>query len=306
MPFAYIATYVSYTFIIIAYVYKTLKIAKMPLHLRWELYPVPHDKGHRHGGSYFEELEWWNKPQEKKTLRGIFYLLKQYFMFSGYFRKKRGYWLSLYPWHVGFYLIVLFHILTFFGALAIVTVGINISSVSAIGLGIALYYLTLVVAVGSFILGSFGSIGMLIERLVKKELKDYASPANYFNYIFFLIVFLSGLFSWIFYDPTLSAYREFWVSLITFQYTAVEPATYAHIMIFSLFLIYLPFTRSTHYITILFAYFSVNWGDKPNLRGSEIEKDIKEMLNKPVSWSAPHIQSVKKWSDIATEGVEAE
>jgi len=306
MPFAYIATYLSYIFIIVAYAYKVSKIVKMPQHLRWELYPIPHDKGYQHGGSYFEEFEWWNKPQEKNSIRSALYMLKQYFLFSGYFRRKRGYWLSLYPWHIGFYLIVLFHILTFFGALTMVTTDIAISSVSISGLGVGLYYLTLVIAVGSFIFGSFGSIGMLIARLAKNDLKDYAAPVNYFNYIFFLIVFLSGLLSWAFFDPTLSAYREFWVSLITFQYTAVEPATYAHIILFSLFLIYLPFTRSTHYITILFAYFGVLWGDKPNLRGGKIEKEIGELLEKPVSWSAPHIQSVKKWSDIATEGVEAE
>ncbi|MFC2002454.1 hypothetical protein ACFLV4_00685 [Chloroflexota bacterium] len=306
MAWPYIAAYVSYIFVIAAYSFKVSKIARMPLHLRWELYPVPHEKGYQHGGSYFEELEWWSKPREKNTLRSALYLLKQYFLFSGYFHRKREYWLSLYPWHIGFYLIVLFHILTFFGALTMVTTDITISSISTSSLGIGLYYLTLVVAVSSFVLGSFGSIGMLIERLTNRDLKDYASPLNYFNYTFFLIVFLSGLFSWAFFDPTLSAYREFWGSLITLQYMPVEPATYIHIMLFSLFLIYLPFTRSTHYITILFAYFSVLWGDKPNLRGSEIERKIEGVLQKPVSWSAPHVQSVKKWSDIASEGAEAE
>jgi nitrate reductase gamma subunit len=306
MSLAYIATYVSYIFVIVAYAYKVWKIARMPMHLRWELYPVPHEKGHKYGGSYLEELEWWTKPQEKNTLRGVFQLLKQYLLFNGYFQKKRSYWVSLYPWHIGFYLIVLFHILTFFGALIMVTTGITISSASPSGLGIGLYYLILVVAVTSFILGSLGSIGMLIERLVNKELKEFASPLNYFNYVFFLIVFLSGLVSWYFFDPTLAAYREFWAGLITFQFTYVEAATYTHIMLFSLFLIYLPFTRSTHYITILFGFFSVLWGDKPNLRGSEIERGVQEMLGKPVQWSAPHIQPIEKWSDIATEGVKGE
>jgi len=306
MPLAYIATYVSYIFVIVAYAYKVLKIARMPLHLRWELYPVPHEKGYEHGGSYLEESEWWTKPQEKNTLRGVFLLLKQYFLFNGYFHKKRSYWVSLYPWHIGFYLIVLFHILTFFGALIMVTTSITISSAAASSLGIGLYYLTLVVAVSSFILGSLGSIGMLIERLVNKELKEYASPKNFFNYVFFLIVFLSGLVSWYFFDPTLSAYREFWAGLITLQYTHVEAATYTHIMLFSLFLIYLPFTRSTHYITILFGFFSVYWGDKPNLRGSDIERGVQEMLDKPVHWSAPHIQPIQKWSDIASEGAKVE
>ncbi|MFC1977211.1 respiratory nitrate reductase subunit gamma [Chloroflexota bacterium] len=296
----------SYIFIIVAYVYKVSKIAKMPLHVRWELSPIPHEKGYQHGGSYFEELEWWNRPQEKNTFRSILYLLKEYFLFKGYFLKKRAYWLSLYPWHVGFYLIVSFHILNFFAALAMVTGDITVSSISTSSLGVGLYYVTLVIAVGGFALGSFGSVGMLIERLVNKDLKEFASPMNYFNYIFFLIVFLSGLISWAFFDPTLSAYREFWASLITFQFTVVEAATYTHIMLFSLFLMYLPFTRSTHYITILIAYFGILWGDKPNLRGGEMESEIQGVLGKTVHWSAPHIQSGKKWSDNAVGGVEAE
>jgi len=306
MSWPYIVTYVSYIFVIAAYAFKVAKIAKMPLHVRWDLYPIPHEKGHQYGGSYLEESEWWTKPQERSALRSISYMLKRYFLLNGYFRRNKKYWMSLYPWHIGFYLIVFFHVLAFIGALTIVTTGGTIDAASTSGFGIGLYYLTLVVAVASFILGSLGSIGLLTERLVDKGLKDYASPTNYFNYIFFLIVFLSGLFSWALFDPTLSAYREFWKGLITFQYAAVEPATYTHIILFSLFLIYLPFTRSTHYITILFAFFGVLWGDKPNLRGGDMEGDIKELLEKPVSWSAPHIQSGKKWSDVATEGVEPE
>jgi len=295
----------SYIFIIIAYTYKVSKIVRMPLHLRWELSPIPHEGGYKHGGSYFEELDWWTKIREKNTLRGVLYLLKEYFLFKGYFLKKRDYWLSLYPWHIGFYLIVFFHILTFFGALTIVAGNIHINSVSTNVLGVGLYYVTLIVAVTSFILGSIGSIGMLIVRIMNKDLKEFAAPMNYFNYIFFFIVFLSGLISWAFFDPTLSAYREFWVSLITFHYISVEAATYIHIMLFSLFLIYLPFTRSTHYITILIAYFGVLWGDKPNLRGGEMENQIQGVLGKTAHWSASHIQSGKKWSEVATEGGEA-
>ncbi len=35
--------------------YKALRFAAMPLHLRWELYPVAHEKGRAsYGGSYIE------------------------------------------------------------------------------------------------------------------------------------------------------------------------------------------------------------------------------------------------------------
>ncbi len=293
-----LATYLSYLFVIAVYTVKVIKVARMPLHLRWELYPVVHEKGYKYGGSYFEEPEWWTKPRQKSRSRSIIYLLKKYLFFGEYYRRNRGYWFGLYPWHIGFYLIVSFHALSFFGALAILT-GFSVSAESANTLGRVLYYLTLVVAVGSFVLGSVGSIGLLVKRLVDKDLKAYASPVNYFNYLFFLAVFLSGLFAWYFFDPTLSAYREFWKSLITFRYMDVEPATYTHIMLFSLFLIYLPFTRSTHYITKFFAFFWVRWDDTPSLRGSKIEGRVKEALNLPVSWSAPHIQSGKSWGEVA-------
>ncbi len=39
----------------------------MPIHLRWELYPVPHESPlhGKHRGSYFESQESWRKPQKK-------------------------------------------------------------------------------------------------------------------------------------------------------------------------------------------------------------------------------------------------
>ena len=131
-------------------------------------------------------------------------------------------------------------------------------------------------------------------------MRAYATPSNYFNYVFFLIVFVSGLVSWTF-DPTLASYREFWQSLIRVKYMTAETATYIHIMLFSLFLIYLPFTRSTHYITKLFAFFSILWNDKPNLKGSQMEKKIGDELGQTVTWSAPHIQSGKTWGEVATQ-----
>ena len=104
-----LATYVSYLFIIIAYAVKVMKIAKMPPHLRWELYPMVHEKGHKYGGSYFEEPEFWTKPVRKSLARGIWEVAKKYLTMWGYFSRVRSYWFFLYPWHISFYLIVLFH-----------------------------------------------------------------------------------------------------------------------------------------------------------------------------------------------------
>lgn len=293
-----IVTYISYIFIIIAYAFKVKKVATMPLHLRWELYPVPHEPASAYGGSYFEELEWWKKPLPKNRFKDILYLLKNYLLFWEYLRKDIKYWLTVYPWHTGFYLIVFFHILSFFGALAIVVGNVQVAAGSPNLFGLLLYYLTIIVALTSFITGSIGSIGLLIERTVDRDLRDFAAPINYFNYIFFLVVFLSGFSAWYFGDPTFSGYREFWAGLITFQYATVDSITFVHVMLFSLFLIYLPFTRSTHYITKIIAFFKVRWDDVPSLKGSKMEEEVKKLLEQPVSWSASHIQTGKKWSEV--------
>jgi len=54
-----------------------------------------------------------------------------------------------------------------------------------------------------------------------------------------------------------------------------------------------------HYLAKYFTYHKVRWDDAPNLKGSKIEREIKEALNQPVSWSAPHIQPGKSWSEVA-------
>ena len=39
----------------------------LPVHVRWEIYPVQHETTAKvaYGGSYMEELNWWEKKHEK-------------------------------------------------------------------------------------------------------------------------------------------------------------------------------------------------------------------------------------------------
>jgi len=43
---------------------RAVRYARAPLHLRWEIYPVPHEPPERsaHGGSRFEQSAWWARP----------------------------------------------------------------------------------------------------------------------------------------------------------------------------------------------------------------------------------------------------
>jgi len=208
-------------------------------------------------------------------------------------------------WHVGFYLIVTFHGLVAIGAIAMVA-GADISAESSnIGV-LILYYLTLVVGVAGFGLGCLGSIGVMIKRLADRDLNLFASLKNYFSYVFYFFVFLSGLIAWAVYDPTFAVYRDFYYGVFTFNVMAVDPALVAHAVLFAMFLFYMPSTQAMHYATKFFAYFAVRWNDAPNLRGSKVEKKLQALLGQTVTWSAPHIQTGKTWAEVATSDVESE
>jgi nitrate reductase gamma subunit len=293
-------TYFAYVFIVVMYAVKAVKYLRLPIHLRWELYPVIHEDGFHYGGSKYENVNWWDEGKKRRSLRGFFYLLKEYLHLGEYFHRNKSYWLFLYPWHVGFILIIAFHIFCLFGAVLIV-LGVPVSADSPSIIGAIFYYFTLLTGVISFIAGAFGSIGLLLKRSSDHNLKAYASPLNFFSYVFTLVVFLSGFYAWAFADPTLGEYREFWVGLITFHYVKVDVVTATHIIIFNLFLIYLPFTRSFHYITRFFAYFLIRWEDTPNVRGSELEHKLQNMFKQKITWSAPHIKQGQTWEEAAKD-----
>jgi nitrate reductase gamma subunit len=295
-----ILTYVAYIFIIVVDARKAITYARMPMHLRWDLYPGVHENGRGHGSSHDEDPKGGKKTRQNRFIKGIFFLLKDNFYLGEYFHQNRGYWFVLFPWHVGFILIITFNAFCLLCALATV-LGLFVSPESPNLFGRIFYYSILVTGVGSFFTGSLGSIGMIVKRLSSRELRAYASPINYFNYVFLLGVFASGFYAWCFVDPTFSEYREFWRGLVTFGPRDVHLAWAIHIVLFALVKLYLPFTRSMHYLTRFFAFFWIQWDDRPNLRGSEIEKKTQECLNQPVSWSAPHIQSGKKWRELALE-----
>ncbi|MCJ7522314.1 MAG: hypothetical protein MUP21_08895 [Dehalococcoidia bacterium] len=302
--FLLLLVWASYLYIACMYTYRSIKYALMPVHLRWELYPVPHEGGSKYGGSYLEEPEWWTKPRKKNIVKDILYIVKDYLTFFQYFQLNRAYWVVLYMWHVGFYLIVAFHGLVAIGALATIG-GAEISSDSSNGGVLFLYYLTIVTGVAGFSLGCLGSVGVFIRRLTDRDLNAFASSKNFFSYVFYFCVFLSGFIAWAAFDTSFTAYREFYHAIFTLDMAVnVDAALVSHAVLFAMFLIYMPSTQAMHYATKFFAYFAVRWNDSPNTRGSKVEAKLQELLKQPVTWSAPHLQTGKDWVEICTNVVD--
>jgi len=295
-------TYLFFAVSVIVFVMQLVRYAKMPTHLRWELYPLAGEKKRPSGGSYLEESEWWTKPPEEKSLLGeIKFIGEEILLFKEYFHQNRNYWYLVYPFHIGVFLFVSFLALLLVGALTMVA-GIAISAESVNAWGRIVYYLTLITGGAGFIMGVLGCIGLLARRMIDVNLKPYTRRIDYFNLLFVLVIFLTGFFSWLIADHTFATSREYMKGLITFSPAgSIEPLTAVHIVLLLLIAVYMPFTNMMHFFAKSFTYHMVRWDDLPNLRGSKLEKGLGPLLNQPVSWSAPHIQTIKRWSDTLQE-----
>ena len=287
----------SYFYIAGMYTFRSIKYALMPVHLRWELYPVPHEPEAEYGGSFMEDLEWWKRPIKKNYMKDVLFILKDYLTFFQYFKLNKGYWSVLYMWHVGFYFIVVFHGLVALGAIFEIG-GLHITNTGGSAI---LYWITIIIGVAGFVLGCLGSVGVMIRRITDPDLNLFATPKHYFSYIFYFFVFLSGLIAWAGFDFHMVEYREFYHAVFTLDGEAVlDAALVVHAVLFALFLFYMPSTQAMHYATKFFAYFAIRWNDDINTRGSKLEQRILDLMKQPVTWSAPHIQTGKNWVEICT------
>jgi nitrate reductase gamma subunit len=301
MIFLQIVAYLSVLAFVGLIIAKAVRYATMPMHLRWELYPVAHETDHPSGGSYFENLDWWTKPR-KVSLAGEYKFMGiELFFFESYYRLQRKYWYVVYPFHMGTFLLLAWLGLLLAGAIT-TAAGVSVSAATASIWGGIVYYATMIVGAAGFILATIGCIGLLVERLADENRRLYLSPIDYFILIFTLATLLSGLYAWVFYDRAFTEDMLFMKSLITSSaVTSVNPAAYINILLICLFLVYMPFTPMMHFVAKYFTYHGVRWNDAPNSPGSKLERKVETLLNRPVSWSAPHITSGKKWSENAVQ-----
>ncbi len=291
-------TYICLLIFIAGLTWRIYKYASLPVHLRWELYPVAHEIGRPYGGSYLEEEDWWRRPRKINLLGESTVFLREIVFFREYFYSNRRFWSFVYPFHLGLFLLVAWVVMLLAGSILTLN-GLSISSTSPY-FGVALvYYLTLISGVAAFILGIFGTIGLLIKRSYDEDLRKYSAPIDYFNLTGILLVFLTGLLFWVMEDPSFDVARSYIKSLITFNFPKIGPVMTINIVLSCLLLAYMPFTRMMHYVAKYFTYHKVRWDDEPNTRGSKLERKLKELLAQSESWSASHIRPGESWSEQA-------
>ena len=301
--FWHIITFFAAGIFIALMIYRIISIKRMPVHLRWELAPIPHEKGKsKYGGSYLEEYEWWRKPKRRKSFTGpIIYMAREIFLLEGVWKNNRSLWPFSLLLHYGIYFFILTLVLYFINALLIVK-GAPLSVQSAFQ-GIAS-----VTSAAAYILGTPGVAGLFFKRALDPGLRNYSSFSTFFRLAFLGAVFISGLiarFSAADYASEMSLYVNRIITLDSGA--AVSIATGTHIIIVLLFIIYLPWTDMVHFITKYFTYHAVRWDDEP--KDKNITEKLSRLVNQPVDWSAPHINpnGRKNWADtIAGEHIEKE
>ncbi len=269
--------YGSAAFCIVALIVMMTRYVRAPLHLNWELY---------RGSSVYELPEWWTRSLRSFSDK-IKSIIVDILFLRQYYQRNRRFWYFLFPFHFGLYLLILWHVWLFASAAMV-------SARAASGLGTVWgYTATAMVFVGS--------IGILVERITEKDLRAYYPAIHYAKWVFIVITLATGFYAVLFhFGGNISSVLTYVNQQLAFHLESklnAPAASSAHLLIVAPWLIYLPFSH----ITKLFLryYHELRWDNKPNLAGTKIERNVKELLEKPISWSAPHIQSGRSWSEVA-------
>ncbi|MDD4601289.1 hypothetical protein SDC9_13613 [bioreactor metagenome] len=288
-PFLYISIIVCVS----AVAYKVLSYQKMPRHLRWDLYPVPHQGPE---GSKYQKVDFYKKPAVFSKPHEMIAMSQEMIFIKKAFVHNRRLWVGTWPLHMGIYLSGVWLALLVVGAIfGIQGETVNIST-NILAWGIA--KLTVIVGAAAFIMGLFGSLVLLWLRYSDDDLRYIADLVTYFNLYLMAALFLSGLLAWTMVDPFFDVIRNHVAALMTFQGSSVnEPLVVLEILVFGIFLLYLPFSRMMHFAAKYFFYHNIMWDDEAMVPHSALEQDIQKSLQYKLRWSSGHIVTGKAWTE---------
>jgi nitrate reductase gamma subunit len=267
---------------------KAYLFATMPLNLRWEVYPVPHEQGDRrgYGGSYMEQVDWAGQPPpasrgaELLEMASEIFLLKRVREHNPY-----GLWPLSLAMHWGIYLLLFW--------LALLS--------AAHWLPLLIWPAVIAGGVG-LVLGAGGAVALIVRRATHRALALYTAPVDYFNLAFLAAIFGLGLASWAL-DPLFSQHQAYLVSVLTFRPAPIAPLVLAMFLLLQAFAIYMPFSKLLHYIMKHFTFRETLWDDDFRRNGSRTDRRVTRQLAYPAAWAGPHIGPGKTWlQDVQDTG----
>jgi len=289
--------YAAFLVCIIGTLAKLGRYIRAPTHLRWELYPVPHEKAYfavrdeipMLRGSFAQFYHGGLAEELKEMLPEMLFLVRV-------FRYRRRIWFFSLAMHDGIYLILAWFVLLLIDAITRLA-GIPVYAFSPNPWGAFIAWLTIITGiVGGFAI-AVGTVGLFIFRLADRGMREYATFREYFNLAFIFTVVITALvavctYVWnymcangftfknlidalfgnhqgVFYEAMMQM-----LALITFDPSKLAGLTFvtsplmlAHQILFCLFLLYYPFSKMVHGPAKYVSYHLVNWDDKPHQEG---------------------------------------
>ena len=279
-----------------------------PLHVRWEIYPVPHEgKKAQYGGSFMETSNWWTKPRHIEHIWDIVGIFKEVLLLEATFKHNHSLWFRTYPFHFGLYMlmggIIILACTVLCGMLGASPIW---GSVQEMG-GIVTFVHNVLSAV--LLIGAFGLVGggiaLIQRRRTDAGLKVYTTKEHYLNIGVFVLFGLCTLAAWAFNADYVTMAATFMHNFFTFTFEPIDSFFFTVSMLCGFFvMIWIPITNMQHLLLKYFMYHDIRWGDKP-LQESKQDQDtiVNELLKYKVTWSAEHIAgdgNPKTWLDVAT------
>ena len=280
--------YVAAAVFVIGNLYRLLRIARMPAHVRWELYPMPRGtrEQQRYGGSYFEHTEWWTKRRPSSSTSELGYIAREVLTFKTLRHRNRPLWLWSWLMHVGLYTLI------------VASAGVFIAATR----GRLPHALIQILAMLSSCVGLAGVAGLVARRLGSHPMRAGTARRYFLNLFLIGALFVSGAAAYGSPNGT-QELVSFTRAFLRVHPTSTMgwPAT-AHCALLGLFLAYFPATHMTHAYMKFFTYHRVRWDDEPVAHNVAIERSMSANVRRPISWAAPHIASTDKstWADAVT------
>jgi nitrate reductase gamma subunit len=249
-------------------VVRAVRYAREPVHLRWEIYPVPHGRS--------GELR---------------IMVPEILFLKGLWEFNRRMWCVSYPFHLGLYLL----------AAAVALLGC--AAVAPPALSALLHPVYTFCGIAGAALGLAGAVGLLLRRLRNPELRMYSTRGDYFNLALFAATFTLLIAGHLLRPAASPGPLEILRGAASFRTSLEIPGVLTAGLALGAFLLaYIPMTHMAHFIAKYFTYHAVRWDERANPAGGSIEKKLAEYLMYRPNWAARHVGATgeKTWADIAT------
>jgi nitrate reductase gamma subunit len=297
----YIAIYAGMLIFLTGCLRRIWQYARTPLHLRWELYPLPHEHPYRaaYGGSYFETQEWWRKPQVTNRRGELRVMLEEIVFLKSLREFNRRLWVPSFLFHSGIYLVIAAVGLMVVPALT----GVLVAGRESTAIVSALALAAGTAGLAGAVLIVAGACLLLIRRTTDGAFSNSTKAGDIFNLLAFIAAFGLLAFGCLTRAAGAASLNEFACGLVHFDRGVKISVVFGMGMIVaSALAAYIPFTHMAHFIAKYFTWHAVRWDDRRSEPGSGIETRMAANLGYKPRWSAAHMgaDGQRSWAEIAS------